>query len=93
MNDLSTTEHKTLLSFPETFPIKVFGLDVEQFVQVVRTVVDRHVEPIDCLSWQKNTSSKGKYLAITVTVMARSQQQLDAIYQDLTASEWVKMAL
>lgn len=93
VKDFSTTANNTLLEFPESFPIKVFGMDNAQFTQAVEAVIERHVEPEDCLSWKKNTSQQGKYLAITVTVMARSQQQLDAIYHDLTASKLVKMAL
>ena len=35
----------------------------------------------------------GKYLSITIVITAHSKQQLDAIYQELTDSELVIMAL
>lgn len=83
----------SLLTFPEKFPIKIFGLDNQAFQDAVNTIIAAHVTDNDLLSQQKNASSKGNYLAITVTIMAQSQAQLDAIYIDLTNNEHVKMAL
>ncbi len=40
-----------------------------------------------------NPSSAGNYLSVTVVIEATSQAQLDAIYQDLTDSPDVLMAL
>lgn len=91
---MSDADNKaTLLNFPESFPIKIFGYHGEAFTDAIKTIIDKHVAAPDILNWQSNESSKGKYLAISVTIMARSQTQLDAIYQDLTACEHVKMAL
>ncbi len=86
-------DQPSLLNFPEKFPIKVFGLDNDEYRLLVKTIIENHVEKTDILNWHENTSSKGNYLAITVTVMAQSQAQLDAIYIDLTNSPVVKMAL
>ncbi len=88
-----TNEQQTLLNFPEKFPIKIFGLEGDTFVDTVKRIIHQHVKEEDILQWHTNPSSKGKYLAITVTIMAQSQTQLDAIYLDLTASDCVKMAL
>lgn len=84
---------ETLIEFPEKFPIKIFGLDSSDFTEAVEAIIAKHVEKAQRLSWQTNVSSKGKYLAITVTILATSQQQLDNIYLDLTANPLVKMAL
>ena len=86
-------ELKTLLNFPEKFPIKVFGSDNEEFRAVVKSIFNTHVVAEDFLFWREKISSKGNYLAITVTIMAQSQAQLDKIYIDLTDSKEVKMAL
>lgn len=86
-------EGESLLNFPEKFPIKIFGQDSDAFKQSIKQTIDTHVEAQQQISWQENTSSKGNYLAITVTIMAQSQTQLDAIYMDLTANKLVKMAL
>ncbi len=83
----------TLLDFPEQFPIKIFGADKPDFITAVESIIATHVAESDLLSWKKNTSRQGNYLAVTVTIMAQSQQQLDNIYLDLTACKAVKMAL
>lgn len=94
MNNIpNNDEPQSLLVFPEKFPIKIFGLDNSAYSEAIKHIIDCHTDTADILDWQTNESSKGKYLAITVTIMARSQQQLDAIYRDLTACEHVKMAL
>ena len=38
-------------------------------------------------------SSNGNFVSVTVTISATSRQQLDDIYEDLTAHEDVLMAL
>ncbi|PIE45464.1 MAG: hypothetical protein CSA45_02580 [Gammaproteobacteria bacterium] len=86
-------EDSSLIDFPEKFPIKVFGQDTQAFAQSVRQIVDDHVDTVHVLDWQTNNSRRGTYLAITVTILAQSQAQLDAIYIDLTSSPLVKMAL
>lgn len=88
-----STDRQTLLNFPEKFPIKIFGLDNPAFTEAVKTIISNHVDETDILDWKSNASRKGNYLAVTVTIMARNQLQLDAIYLDLTANETVKMAL
>lgn len=93
MNESIPNDDSSLIQFPEKFPIKIFGLDDAEYVAAVKSIIATHVEEDDLLQWHTNESSKGKYLAITVTIMARSQAQLDAIYMDLTASSQVKMAL
>ncbi len=89
----ANNDKETLLNFPEPFPIKIFGLDDADFNQAVKVIIEEHVEEQHILTWNSNASSKGKYLALSVTIMAQNQAQLDNIYQALTDSEWVKMAL
>lgn len=86
-------QQQPLLVFPEKFPIKVFGLDGGDFAAAVETIIGNHVDDHHVLQWQSNPSRKGKYVAITVTIMAQSRAQLDNIYMALTACEHVKMAL
>lgn len=86
-------DQPSLLNFPEKFPIKILGANDSIFSEVVKRIITNHVDQADLLTWQKNQSRQGNYLSITVTIMAQSQQQLDAIYIDLTANPHVKMAL
>ncbi len=84
-------ERKTGIPFPCSFPIKVMGPNIEAFPPAVLAVFEKYVEG-GGLSCSRQLSSGGKYLSLTVTFMARDQEQLDAIYQELKAEELVLVA-
>ena len=81
------------LSFPCPFPIKVMGKNGIEFEQAVLTIVRRHAPDITEGAIRQRPSGKGNYLAITVTVNATSQAQLDALYIDLSGCEQVVMVI
>ena len=83
----------TLLEFPCRFPIKAMGRASEGFQAIVTHIVRGHAELWPGESVRCNESRNGNYLAVTLVVRATSQEQLDAIYQDLTDSPDVLMAL
>jgi Uncharacterized conserved protein len=83
----------TLLEFPCDFPIKAFGESSEDFPQKVLTIIQRYADSVKSESIQCRKSQGGKYDAVTITITATSKSQLDDIYQDLTASPDVIMAL
>jgi putative lipoic acid-binding regulatory protein len=83
----------TLLEFPCDFPIKIMGARVDDFAQTVLEVVLRHAPDFDAGAMQMRPSSKGNYLAITCTVNATSQAQLDALYIELSSHPMVKVVL
>ena len=82
-----------LFRFPCEFPIKVMGRDSEAFRSLTLAIVERHAGPLDAERISQRPSSKGKFLALTYTIEAQSRAQLDAIYQDLTSSGVVLVAL
>ena len=88
-----TEERKTLLEFPCDFPIKIMGARVDDFAQTVLEVVLRHAPDFDAGAMQMRPSSTGNYLAITCTVNATSQAQLDALYRELSSHPMVKVVL
>ncbi|MBA4742508.1 MAG: DUF493 family protein [Azoarcus sp.] len=90
---MSEAERATLIEFPCDFPIKIMGARVEGFAQAIVEVVQRHDEGFDAASVEMRPSSKGNYLALTCTVRALSQAQLDALYRELTAHPMVKVVL
>jgi putative lipoic acid-binding regulatory protein len=83
----------SLLVFPCDFPIKVFGLNQDDLEPLVMGLVRRHAPDIAEDRVSTRNSVGGKYAAVTVTVTAQSQAQLDAIYQELTACPTIIMAL
>ncbi|KPJ93710.1 MAG: transcriptional regulator [Gammaproteobacteria bacterium SG8_11] len=90
-NEQDTQE--SYLEFPCQFPIKAMGLATEGLHLHVFDIVKRHAPDTEHNAITHRASKNGKYLSVTVTIEATSREQLDAIYQDLTASEQVMMAL
>lgn len=79
--------------FPCRFPIKAMGRAEADIEAIVVAIVGRHAPGFDAAAVRVRPSSGGKWLAVTVTIEAESQAQLDAIYRDLTAHESVVWAL
>ncbi len=88
-----TEERTTLLEFPCEFPIKIMGARADGFAQAVLEVVLRHAPDFDAGAMQMRPSAKGNYLAITCTLNATSQAQLDALYRELSSHPMVKVVL
>ena len=86
-------ETPELLEFPCRFSIKAMGLNQADFEDLVVEIVSRHAELADDAAVSSRDSRGGKYLAVTVAVTARSREQLDKIYMDLSAHDKVVMAL
>lgn len=84
---------ESLIEFPCDFPIKIMGARVDEFAQAVVDVVARHAPDFDPASVEMRPSSKGNYLALTCTIRALSQSQLDALYRELSSHPLVKVVL
>ena len=87
------SDDETLLRFPCKFPIKAVGLNCADFDARVVEIVRRHSPDISEGAVNSRLSSGGKYISVTVTITAQSKPQLDAIYQELSDSESVLVAL
>lgn len=82
-----------LFQFPCEFPIKVMGRDSEPFRTLTLAIVERHAGPLAAAQISERVSREGRFLALTYTIRAESRAQLDSIYQDLTDSGIVLVAL
>ena len=92
-NQNSSPNKESLLSFPCRFPIKAMGRADSGIEGIATHIVRSHAElwPEEPV---KNVPSKqGNYISLTFVIVAKSQEQLDSIYQDLTDSPDVLMAL
>ncbi len=79
--------------FPCNYKIKAMGLDEPYFETLVVEIIRRHQPDIKEGAITRKPSKTGKYISISVVIEAMSKQQLDAIYDDLTAHEKVLMRL
>ncbi len=84
---------ETLLEFPHTSYLKAMGRNEDDFKQLIYDLVQRYVPGLADEALSTRLSSGGRYLSVTVTFLAESQDQLDAIYRELGASPRVLMAL
>ena len=75
---------KAVLTFPCSFPVKAFGKSDGDFEAIVTSIVRRHVPQLDDAAITRRYSHDGNYLAVTVTFIAESREQLDALYQELS---------
>ena len=71
----------------------MMGRDTQEFRLIVRALIENHVGPVAEEMIQVNLSGKGNFVSVTITVTATSQQQLDAIYRDVSNHDDVLMAL
>lgn len=83
----------SLIEFPCDFPIKIVGINSDDFFDAIKEIVYTHFPDCDDTRFAHTLSGKNNYMAITVTVVATSQPMLDALYQALTNHPHVKMVL
>lgn len=65
----------------------------DNFDAVVVGIIRKHTPDFSDSTVKSRLSKGGNYVSITVTINARSREQLDNIYLDLTANELVLVAL
>lgn len=85
--------NETLLEFPCDFPIKAMGRSEPGFDELIVGIIRRHAPDLREGAINSRASRQGKWVSVTVTIQATSKQQLDNIYQDLTAHDKVVMCL
>ena len=83
----------SLMQYPCTIAIKAMGRHEPGFEELVVEIVSRHVGAVLPEQVSLRPSRNGNFLAVTVTVMAESREQMDRLYHELTAHERVDIAL
>lgn len=84
---------ETLLEFPCDFPVKIMGRAEDDFEGLVFEIVSRHAPELEEHRLTVRASRDGTFIAVTATIVARSREQLDALYEELSAHERILMAL
>ena len=88
-----SVESASLLTFPTAFPIKIMGRRESGFTSAVLEIVRRHAPDFAPGSLETRPSRQGKYVSLTATVNATSQEQIDALYRELCDHPSVVMVL
>jgi putative lipoic acid-binding regulatory protein len=89
MSDMPLPE----LSFPCEYPLKVIGKDENNFKEFVVELVSRHVPGLPMEAFTTRSSRAGTYLSVSVTFIAESRAQVDALYQELGLYPQVLVAM
>jgi len=89
----TASEAESLLEFPCAFPLKIVGRTRDGFAQAMLEVVLRHAPDFDSASMEMRASREGNYISLTCTVNAKSREQLDNLYRELSGHPHVVMVL
>ncbi|WP_456374540.1 HP0495 family protein [Thiolapillus sp.] len=81
------------MTYPCRIKIRAMGLDEDDFDALVVEIIRRHCPDIHEAAVTTRASRNGKYISVGVDIEAQSREQLDAIYDDLTAHDRVLMRL
>jgi uncharacterized protein len=87
----STSE--SLIDYPSLFPIKVMGVRTDGLVHAITQIAAQFDPSFDATTVELRESKGGKYLGVTITVMATSREQLDELYRTLSTHPMVKVVL
>ena len=90
---MTNDNQESLLEFPCVFPIKMMGRVGGDFRQTAVVLVEKHAGKIADDAIKTAPSRKGNFLSVTVTIVAKSQEQLDDIYRELTDHDEILVAL
>ncbi len=78
-----TELNEDVFKFPCDYPIKVFGINQPDLVNTISTIVESHVGKLHSNQISLKNSSKGKYVSVTIRIIATSRKQLDSINEEL----------
>jgi putative lipoic acid-binding regulatory protein len=79
--------------YPCDFPVKVIGFPCAEFEADVLSVMRDHAGEIAEASIGRKVSAGGKYISLTIRIVARSREHLDRLYAELNARETVVMVI
>ena len=86
-------EESSKIEYPCRYPIKVMGLDVDDFSVAIVNIIRIHAPDLGDEDISYRPSREGKYLAVNVIITAHSLEQIQALFDDLKASGRVAMVL
>ena len=84
---------ESLFEFPCRFPVKVMGRHASGFAELARAIVEQHAGPIEDGDVSERASRGGNFVALTFIIEAHSKNQLDALYEALSANRKILVAL
>jgi len=87
------SEDRPIQHFPDTYSIKAVGVDKDNFAEFTADIVRGIVDDVGSVSYRTRPSRNGAYLAVTLSFVAVDQQQLDSVFEQMSAQERVVWVL
>ena len=84
---------KAKLKFPCEFPISIMGLNVPEYKEKIFAILKKHVPEVEEKDLNTAFSANKKYCSLKTRFTAQSREQMDGLYEELTAHELVKWVL
>ncbi len=84
---------KPIVTYPCEFPIKIIGLANDVLEGIVIQILNQHVSDLGEGAIRSTLSKNNKYVSITATIHAQSQEHLDDLYRALSSNPHVLVAL
>jgi uncharacterized protein len=84
---------KPLPIYPCLFPVKIIGERCDEFESNVLSVMKQHVKDLSAEQIGRRISGGGKYLSLTINIIARDREHIEKLYAELNAQEKVIMVI
>ena len=81
------------IAFPCDYPVNIVGDAAADFRAVVEAVVERHAGAYARELTTERFSANGRFVSLTVTIVATGPVQLQALFEELKATGRVHMVL
>lgn len=81
------------IEFPCDYPVKIVGSAAEDFRLLVEEIVERHAAGFERERTTERFSTNGRFVSVTVAIVATGPEQLQALFEDLKATGRVHMVL
>lgn len=81
------------IEFPCDYPIKIVGEAAADFRLLVEEIVERHAVGFARERTTERFSANGRFVSLTVAIVATGPEQLQALFEDLKASGRVHLVL
>lgn len=89
---MSDINRETNISFPTDFPIKIMGYS-HNLEEIALPIINKHAANGYSENIKLKPSKNGKYVSITVTIYAKSKEQIDNLYKELSKHPDILMVL
>jgi len=90
---MTETEDSPQLEFPLVFPLRIIGVEADDFEPFVLEIVRRHVPDLVDENVISKLSGEKHYRSISIEFLAQSRAQVDALCAELGTHKRIKMLL